>query len=359
MVPYDKKGDSMARGSSSQLARELGYLWTTRVKKKHFKIRLDFKQANKTFQRAVDSFLKAKNRNFKLEIEIQNQFLRYFEASIDHAHSHLFHEVKTMLMNALDKGPEQFVVSALTLYSLQKEYIIKPPKTLPFLKFFKKSALPKYRYTPKLYVETQHFFKGLNQLVNHYRYRIFYKNGRIKTGALRSFYSKIYQYFIEEGHLSDVIVKKPMNASFQTNGGVYAWEVLDKVIYIGRTNNFHNRIKQHLDCFTKGCKEKKYISGHRASDIQIRLLAITNDVDSQKVLETVFFHKYQPTLNMIGTLRMERILTQSNYNAIFQESLRSENEIHEDEDANFEENRKQLMAGFVNQLDTYKNALIY
>jgi hypothetical protein len=347
------------RSSSQQIARELNYMWTTRVKKKHFKVRIDFKEAEKTFKRAVHPFLKGKNRDFNHEITIQKSFLKYFEASIDHAHSHLFHEVKSMLMNSLQKGPERFVKDALTVYSLQKEYVIKPPKTLSFLKWFKKRALPKYRYTPTLYPETHQFFKGLNQLVNDYRYRIFYKNGRVKSGALRTFYSRIYQYFIEEGHLSDVIIKKPMHASFQTNGGIYAWEVSGQVVYIGRTQNFHQRIKQHRDCFLKGCQEKKYTSGYSVNDIKIRLLAITNDADSQKVLETVYFHKYRPRLNMIGTLRMERILKERNYNAIFQESLRSENEIHEDEDAVFEEHRQQLMADFVNLLDPYKSGLIY
>jgi predicted GIY-YIG superfamily endonuclease len=195
--------------------------------------------------------------------------------------------------------------------------------------------------------------------VDHFRYRIFYKNGRIKTGALRSFYSKIYQYFVEEGHLSDVTIKKPMTASFQTNGGVYAWEANGKVIYIGRTNNFHNRIKQHRDCFVKGCREKKYTSGYSVHDIKIILLAITNDNDSQKVLETVFFHKHRPSLNMIGTLRMDRILNQKNYNAIFQETLRSENEIKEDEDQAFEEERQTLIKDFETHLESYKKTLIY
>ena len=347
------------RSSSQALARELSYMWTTRVKKRHFKIRLDFKEAEKTFKRAVRSFLKAKVRDYNEEILIQRQFLDYFEASIDHAHSHLFHEVKAMLMKTLDRGPEAFVNVALTFYSLQKDYVIKPPRTLTFLKIFPKRAIPKYTYTPSLYQDTHAFFRGLNELVTFYRYRIFYKNGRVKKGALRSFYSKIYQYFVEEGHLSDVIIKKPMSASFQTNGGVYAWEAFDKVIYIGRTNNFHHRIKQHRDCFIKGCQEKKYTSGYRVHDIKIKLLAITNDPDSQKVLETVFFHKYQPTLNMIGTLRMDRILTQKNYNAIFQETLRSENEIHEDEDEAFEQRRKALMDTFEDTLEAYKKTLIY
>jgi len=347
------------RSSSRILARELSYLWTTRVKKKHFKIRLDFKEAEKTFKRAVSSFLNAKTRVYAKEIMIQRQFLAYFEESINHAHALLFHEVKAMLIKTLDRGPEAFVNVALTVYSLQKDYLIKPPRTLKFLKIFPKRALPKYRYTPSLFHDTEKFFKGLNQLVHDYRYRIFYKNGRVKSGALRTFYSRIYQYFVEEGQLSDVTIKKPMNASFQTNGGIYAWEALGKVIYIGRTNNFHNRIKQHRDCFIKGCSQKKYTSGYQIDDIKIQILAITNDEDSQKVLETVYFHKYQPTLNMIGTLRMDRILTQSNYQAIFQETLRSENVLHEDEDEAFEKRRNALMATFVETLESYKKTLIY
>ncbi len=346
------------RSSSAQLARDFHYMRITRVKKQHFKVRLDFQDVKKTMKRIVEPFLKAKNRDFQEEIIVQRLFLDYLEASIDHAHAHLFHEVKSMIMNALQKGPEHFVKVALNVYSLQKHYQIKPPRTLKTFFIFKKRAVAAYDYMPKLYPNTHAFFTGLNGLVNHYRYRIFYKNGRIKTGALRAFYSKIYQYFVEEGHLTDVVIKKPMTASFQTNGGIYAWEANDKVIYIGRTNNFHNRIKQHRDCFEKGCKEKKYTSGYRIHDIKIILLAITNQGDAQKVLETVFFHKYQPTLNMIGTMRMDRILSQQNYNAIFQETLRSENEIHEDEDEAFETIRKELNQKFTERLDAYKKTLI-
>jgi len=261
-------------------------------------------------------------------------------------------------MNGLQHGPEYFVQMALNLYSFQKNYKIKPPRTIKTFFFFKKRAIASYDYMPKLFFDTHAFFNGLNQIVHHYRYRIFYKNGRVKTGALRAFYSKIYQYFVEEGHLSDIEIKKPMNASFQSNGGIYAWEVNDKVVYIGRTNNFYSRIKQHIDCFLKECQKKKYTSGYTMNDIKIRLLAITNNQDAQKVLETVFFHKYKPTLNMIGTLRMDRILSQKNYNAIFQETLRSENQIQEDEDEAFNLHREELYQRFESRLNAYKKTLI-
>lgn len=345
--------------SSKQISKELNYLRMTRIKKQHYKIRIDFKDVKNIFKTVVKEFHKAKNRNYDKEKIIQRLYLDYIEATIDHAHAHLFHEIKTKIMDVLQHGPEYFVQIALHIYSLQKSYKIKPPRTIKTFIFFKKRAIPSYQYMPKLFYKTESFFNRLTHIVHHYRYRIFYKNGRVKTGALRSFYSKIYQFFVEEGHLSDVEIKKPMNASFQSNGGVYAWEANDKVIYIGRTQNFHNRFKQHIDCFKKGCKEKKYTSGVTSSDITIRLLAITNNKAAQKVLETVFFHKYKPTLNMIGTLRMDRILSQKNYNEIFQETLRSETHIHEDEDEAFMRLRETLNQHFVNRLDSYKKTLIY
>lgn len=349
----------MARyGHGGRLARDLGYLWMTRRRKKTYTVRIDFKQVKKHLKTLFKPLRKVKNRDYAQELDLQKAYLKYIEMSIDEAHTDLFNDVKASIIKALSKGLYNFIDHAFNVYYLKRTYRIKPPRTIPFLKFFYKRQIKAYDYTPRLYPKTQKFFAGINGIVDLHRGRIFYKNGRVKIGKFRDFFSHLYEYFVEEGHLSDVTIRKPLNSQFQSNGGIYAWEYLNEVVYIGRTNNFSARIRQHADCFYKGCSELKYNAGLDPGQLMIQILAITNDENAQKVLETVYFHKYQPRLNAIGTLSVHKILKNQDFNAIFQETLNSELKVAHEEKESLSEKREKHLGAFEKMYRTYKESLL-
>lgn len=349
----------MARyGQGGRLARDVGYLWMTRRRKKTYTVRIDFKQVKTHLKSLFKPFRHAKNRDFTQELELQKAYLKYVEMSIDEAHTDLFNDVKASIIQALSRGLYAFIDHAFNVYYLKNRYRIKPPRTLPFLKFFSKRPIKAYWYTPTLYPKTRAFFEGINQMVDIHRDKIFYKNGRVKIGKFRDFFSHLYEYFVEEGHLSDVTIKKPLSAQFQSNGGIYAWEYEGEVVYIGRTNNLNARIRQHADCFYKGCSELKYNAGIDPGKLIIQLLAITNDENAQKVLETVYFHKYQPKLNAIGTLSVHKILKNQDFNAIFQETLNSELKVAHEEKESLSEKRKKHLDGFEKTYEAYTSTRV-
>lgn len=339
--------------SGGRLARDLGYLWMTRRRKKTYSVRVDFKQVKTHLKTLFKPLRNAKNREYEKELALQKAYLEYIEMSIDEAHTDLFNEVKASIIQALSKGLYSFIDYAFNVYYLKRTYRIKPPRTVPFLKFFYKRQIKAYDYTPKMYAQTHAFFKGINAIVDMHRGRIFYKNGRVKIGKFRDFFSHLYEYFVEEGHLSDVTIRKPLNSQFQSNGGIYAWEYHNEVVYIGRTNNFSARLRQHADCFHKGCSERKYNAGIDPRQLMIQILAITNDENAQKVLETVYFHKYQPRLNAIGTLSVHKILKNQDFNAIFQETLNSELKVTHEEKESLSQKRKKHLDAFEKKYEAY------
>ncbi len=346
-------------GASGRLARDLGYVWMTRRRKKRYTVGIDFKQVQKNLNALFKPFKKAKNRDLNQEKQLQEAYLKYIEMAINEAHMDLFNEVKQSIIQALSRGLYAFIDHAFNVYYLKSSYVLKPPRTLPFLKIFARRQIQKYAYTPSLYEKTKSFFQGVNQIVDIHRGRIFYKNGRVKIGKFRDFFSHLYEYFVEAGHLSDVTIKKPLNAQFQSNGGIYAWEYMGEIVYIGRTNNFSARMRQHADCFASGCPEKKYNSGLDPNRVMIQLLAITNDENAQKVLETVYFHKHQPRLNAVGTLSVHKILKNQDFNAIFQETLNSDHQVADEEKATMKEQREAHLKTFEAAHAAYKKTLIY
>jgi len=347
----------MAHGQ--RLARDIGYLWMTRRRKKTYKVHVDFKHVHKQVNDLFKTFKKAKNRDFSQELELQKRYLRYVEMAIDEAHTDRFNDVKKAIMQALGRGVYAFIDYAFNVYYLKESYRLKPPRSKPFLKIFHRRMMKPYLYTPALYPKTRSFFKGINHIVDSHRGHIFYKNGRVKIGKFRHFFSDLYEYFVESGHLADVTIRKPLISQFQENGGIYAWEYNGDIVYIGRTNNFNARMRQHLDCFYSGCNELKYNSGLDPKRVMIQLLAITNDEAAQKVLETVHFHKHQPSLNSVGTLSLHKILKNQDFNAIFQATLHSDLAVADDEKTAHEEERAAFLDSFKKDFESYENTLNY
>ncbi len=107
------------------------------------------------------------------------------------------------------------------------------------------------------------------------------------------------------------------SGNFITSGGVYAWVYNGNVIYIGKANNFKRRMKEHTFGLQNAeyHSEYKYNVGLTEYDIDIKILAITNDENEQSVLESYYFEKYnnENLLNSTGTLSWRKIMQRSEY----------------------------------------------
>lgn len=167
--------------------------------------------------------------------------------------------------------------------------------------------------------EEETSFLVLDNMFKDIRRDNMYKNGKPKWNNYKHGISKFYKEFIvdmlDNPYDIDLEPKPLTGKAFLTSGGVYAWIISGEIRYIGRTNNFSNRMKQHEASFYNGAPELKYNTGLRPSDVDIKILAITDDVDEQSVLESYFFekYKYNDLLNSVSTLTWEKILKRENY----------------------------------------------
>lgn len=331
----------MSRYASQALARDIGYAFKTRRRRQTIGIELDLKVQMKTLKTSFARLKKDPSRSIDTETQLVRQALTVVEHRIDHAHQEAFQTLKESLMRQLSSGMRGYVQNAFNVYYFQTHYRIKPPRTWPW-GWFKRRLIKPYDYQPKDLVLAQNFFTGFNRIVDFYRHRIYFKNGRLKQGAFREYFSKLYYHFVDKGNLHDFHKKKPLHQTFQTNGGIYGWEFEGQMVYIGRTNNFNARMRQHEQCFIKECRPKKYRI-RPYSQIQVHLLAITNNPDAQKVLETVYYQRYQPRLNAVRTLSLEKIIAQPSFKAIWEETIQSDHALFEaenDDDQNLIDNEQ-------------------
>ncbi len=319
-----------AQRAFEQIIGDALYHFQTRKRKQHHQITLDLKQAHRDIKHWLKP-LKNYTKTYELDVKaITRTYFKWLEARIDLAHQTLFQSLKELKMMQLSKGMAGYQAQAFNVYYLKSTYTLKPPRLARFL-WVPKRLYKTYQYQPKDYFKTQQFFHQFNSIVDRHRKNIMFKNGRIKRGAFRHFYSALYYHFVKKGNVHDYHVTKPLHARFQTNGGVYGWELNGRMVYIGRTLNFDQRMKQHARCFMVGCPEKKYqtITSHQ---LHVHLLAITNNEDAQKVLETVYYQRYQPQLNAVKTLSLEKIVADARLNTIWQETLKSDHALYEAEE---------------------------
>lgn len=201
-------------------------------------------------------------------------------------------------------------------------------------------ATTKYRYYEKNDFDS-------NEVINEYR-RTFYNfkkaykssrfnNGNIKWGV---FETKVNQWYKNEVVLRlnnpfKVQTKKVRvdSKNFITSGGVYAWWHDDEVVYIGKANNFKRRMNEHTaGLLGQGFhNEYKYNSGLTINDVYIQILAITDDIDEQSVLESYYFDNYDngKLLNSTGTLSWKKIMMQGKYRIAW-ENIQQKNEQYSD-----------------------------
>lgn len=184
--------------------------------------------------------------------------------------------------------------------------------------------MTKYRYIEKFdkkMVELEAKLKTTIKMFKRAYNRSRFKNGNIKWGVFEKELNEWYKHRIIH-HLDnpyEVEIKKQNIASdlFITSGGVYAWWVEDQVVYIGKANNFKRRMKEHTAGLnhTEEYNERKYNVGLTTRQVDIQILAITNDEDEQSVLESYYFEKYNDgqLLNATGTLTWKKIMTKEKY----------------------------------------------
>lgn len=321
----------MARNASDAFVRDLSYAFKTRRRKKFHAIHLHLNAEMKEIKQQFKEIPKKLPRDKTTETQLLRQALIVVEHRIDQAQQVLFQELKETVMAQLSSGMQGYLDHAFNVYFFQTNYTVKPPRTWGW-GWFKRRLIKPYRYVPQDLTSAQTFFTRFNQIVETYRHRIYFKNGRIKQTAFRQYYSKLYYHFVEAGNLHDFHLKKPLTQTFQTNGGIYGWEFAGKMVYIGRTQNFNTRMRQHEQCFIKLCRPKKYRLAPY-TQIQVHLLAITNNQDAQKVLETVYYQRYQPALNAVKTLSLEKIIAQPQFKAIWEETIHSDHVLFEAENA--------------------------
>lgn len=149
-----------------------------------------------------------------------------------------------------------------------------------------------------------------------------FKNGNIKWTKFEKSINNWYKAHVISAMENPYEIKQDKvvpvySNNFLTSGGIYCWIYQDKVIYIGKANNFKRRMKEHtagLDGIGDH-NERKYNVGLSSYDIDIKILAITNDEDEQSVLESFYFEKYKHNtlLNSTGTLSWKKIMMREKY----------------------------------------------
>lgn len=153
---------------------------------------------------------------------------------------------------------------------------------------------------------------------------IYYKNGKVKHGKYKEHVTEQYKMYIVskmENPYKASSEKFPLHSkSFRKSGGVYAWWHNGRVVYVGLTNNFHNRMAQHCTGFFKmESTERKYNAYDvRLSEIMVQIIAETDCPIEQRVLESYYYYKHnKPHLNSCEPTKFDRILSEQKYRVVW------------------------------------------
>ncbi len=161
---------------------------------------------------------------------------------------------------------------------------------------------------------------GMNSRDKYANKYVRFQNGKYKKGKYKEELTEQYRIYVistmQNPYKADSRKQQIDSESFRSSGGIYAWWYQGKVVYIGKTNNFSKRMKQH----SKGLigdgnySEKKYNSELDISRVSVQILAETDDENEQSVLESFSYERYnKPYLNSCVPLKFEKILTKKKY----------------------------------------------